>query len=176
MKRFVLLVVLLWLLVFPVAADPKESPLQDLAGKVVSVAEGDTVMFARARYLEYIVELLGLGVFFTFLTCISWSKFLVGAFLVVGAVYFPQLRADRKEEGSFKYSSERSKMIFKGSLRFGMLCAGIVLGLAAVIDGHAKFIEQEVQTEFDSRLDDMPNIEPTFQPEEYETEVPQSVE
>jgi hypothetical protein len=84
----------------------------------------------------YILELLGLLGILGIIAFISWTKMLLGAALTAIGAFFPQLNLRSPEKGEGRIESHRFKVILKGTLRFGVVFAGLVLVVGAVLDGH----------------------------------------
>jgi hypothetical protein len=84
----------------------------------------------------YILELLGLLGILSIIAFISWTKMLLGAALTAIWAFFPQLKSRSSEKGEGRIESHNFKATLKGTLRFGVIFAGLVLVVGAVLDGH----------------------------------------
>ena len=88
------------------------------------------------QILLYILELLGLLGILSIIAFISWTKMLLGAALTTIGAFFPQLKSRSSEKGEGRIESHNFKATLKGTLRFGVIFAGLVLVVGAVLDGH----------------------------------------
>jgi hypothetical protein len=76
--------------------------------------------------LLYVTELSGLGAIVLILYFVSWIKIALGSTLVVTGAFFPFTRSDKATgKGALKWKNV--SIDFRGSLRVGVILAGIIL-------------------------------------------------
>jgi hypothetical protein len=80
----------------------------------------------QMREIELFLEYLGLAGIIGILAFITWTKMLLGAVVTIVGAFFPSRNSDKATgTGTIKWS--QFNVAFKGSLRIGVIIAGIVL-------------------------------------------------
>ena len=89
------------------------------------------------RLLTHILELLGIGGLVWLLAFIPWTKMALGGALALLGAFFPTITEHSRtsvEQGHITWSKLLIK--FRGTVRFAVVVAGIVLIVGAVLDGY----------------------------------------
>jgi len=95
------------------------------------------------RSLEFLLELLGVGSIGGLLAFVTWTKITLGRALTFLGAFFPKLRSQKeppqKQVAQIKLWTFLVRM--SGGLRLGVVVAGLILVIGAVIDGHRDYVE-----------------------------------
>jgi hypothetical protein len=87
------------------------------------------------KYLDDLFRYLGLMGLLVFMKTISWSKMLTGSFLAIIGVFYPNKKQIDEKEGEAKIEVPKFNIFIKGSLKFTLVIAGIILIVASVFNG-----------------------------------------
>jgi len=88
-----------------------------------------------SKYLDDLFRYLGLMGLLVFMKTISWSKMLMGSFLsIIGALY-PVKKESNDDKGEAKIEIPKFKLFIKGSLRFALVIAGVILIIGSIMSG-----------------------------------------
>ena len=82
----------------------------------------------------WLIELLSLVGLVAILAYVKWSLTTLGAVLTLIGAFFPKMSTDKskKTKGSAKVKSKNLSLIFRGSLRIGVILAGLLLVIGGV--------------------------------------------
>lgn len=94
------------------------------------------------------LEFIGLGGLIAIFAYIPWTQMVLGAVLTMVGAFYPHSSAD-KAKGQGHLNSARFSALFKGSLRAGVVIAGILLIIGAVVDGYSR---KEARDEIEKEL------------------------
>jgi hypothetical protein len=87
------------------------------------------------QYVEWTLELIGLGGLITLLVFVKWTNVILGSVLSLIGAFFPQLRSNRAGAGEAKTTFGKISVAFQGSLRYGVVIAGIILIIGGIVSG-----------------------------------------
>jgi membrane-associated protease RseP (regulator of RpoE activity) len=115
------------------------------------------------RHIDDFFRYIGLGFIMVFLKSMSWTKMTLGAFLSLIGAFFPKNDKDKKEEkGEAKISFSKLSFILKGSIRFAVVIAGIILIMGSIYEGvagveNSKNSKKTPISEYVTGLKNLPN-------------------
>jgi hypothetical protein len=94
--------------------------------------------------VEWLLELLGLGGVLAAVAYISWTKMTLGCAIALIGAFFPKTRSDGAK-GSGELHTKGTRAVFKGSLRVGLVLAGIVLLIGSLADSEDRYYVASLQ-------------------------------
>lgn len=112
--------------------------IEKLLGKILKPLEKN-----GSKYIEEIFKYFKLMGVLYYIKSVSWSKILIGSSMsIIGALY-PTQETNKDNTSSVQIS--KFKIYFKGSLKFALIIAGIIIIISAAIDGFKDKKELEKQ-------------------------------
>jgi hypothetical protein len=111
--------------------------------------------------VEYILELLGVGGIVALIAFVSWTKLTLGGVLTVLGAYFPSLqpKTNNVAAGNTQIKVWNIFLKMSGTLRFGVVVAGLLVLVGAILDAHKGYVADSANR-LQSRLPLRPGVDP----------------
>jgi hypothetical protein len=100
---------------------------------------------AMLKLIKLFLELASLGGLIGLMAFITWTKMALGGVLAITGAFFPSPVAidEKSNKGTTEIKAWNFLIKMTGGLRFGVVVAGLILLVGAVLDGHDGYVEHQ---------------------------------
>jgi hypothetical protein len=101
-----------------------------------------------AKVLTYLLELGGVGGIVALLAFIPWTKLALGGVLAFLGAFFPNFGGTKVDrQGGYAQIKVLNILLkMSGGLRFGLVLAGLIVLVGAILDGHQGYVANQANT------------------------------